>query len=307
VAQNLEKFKVRRLVAVLFVYFIFIMLLLFFILVLLPLLSHQLSQLIQELPAMINHGRRLLLQLPERYPDFISAKQVEGMMNSIGSSAKNIGQQVLSYSIASIPAVIALLVYFILVPLLVFFFLKDRDAILAWVVDFLPKERTAAKRVWVEMDAQIGNYIRGKVYEIFIVGVVSYMPFSLMGLNFASLLAVLVGLSVIVPYIGAVAVTAPVVLVAYFQWGWGSDFMWVMSAYLIVQALDGNVLVPILFSEAVNLHPVAIIMAVLVFGGIWGFWGVFFAIPLATLVNALLAIWPRVSVEDTLKRYSPYP
>ena len=65
-----------------------------------------------------------------------------------------------------------------------------------------------------------------------------------------------------------------------------------ISFYLVIQFLDGNVLVPILFSEAVNLHPVAIIVAILVFGGIWGFWGVFFAIPLATLVKALINIWP---------------
>jgi len=57
--------------------------------------------------------------------------------------------------------------------------------------------------------------------------------------------------------------------------------------------LDGNVLVPLLFSEAVNLHPVAIIVAVLFFGGLWGFWGVFFAIPLATLVKAVFNAWPR--------------
>ena len=68
--------------------------------------------------------------------------------------------------------------------------------------------------------------------------------------------------------------------------------MWLMLAYLIIQALDGNVLVPLLFSEVVNLHPVAIIFAVLVFGGLWGFWGVFFAIPLATLFKAVVTAWP---------------
>ena len=64
-------------------------------------------------------------------------------------------------------------------------------------------------------------------------------------------------------------------------------------AYAIIQALDGNLLVPLLFSEVVNLHPVAIILAILVFGGLWGFWGIFFAIPLATLVKAVLNAWPR--------------
>jgi putative permease len=107
------------------------------------------------------------------------------------------------------------------------------------------------------------------------------------------LLATLVGLSVIIPYIGATVVTIPVALVAYFQWGWSAQFAWLLIAYLVIQVLDGNVLVPLLFSEAVNLHPIAIIVAVLFFGGLWGFWGVFFAIPLATLVQAVIRAWPR--------------
>jgi putative permease len=184
------------------------------------------------------------------------------------------------------------------VPLLVFFFLKDKKLILNWLASFLPKERHVANRLWREMDAQMGNYIRGKVYEIFIVGVASYITFLLLGLNYTPLLAVVVGLSVIIPYVGATLVTLPIVVVAYFQWGWSSEFIWVVSAYGIIQALDGNVLVPLLFSEAVNLHPVAIIVAVLVFGGLWGVWGVFFAIPLATLVKALLRAWPRSPTED---------
>jgi putative permease len=119
-----------------------------------------------------------------------------------------------------------------------------------------------------------------------------------MGLNYAMLLGLSVGLSVIIPYIGAVVVTIPVALIAYFQWGFTAEFGWLMLAYGIIQAIDGNVLVPLIFSEAVNLHPVAIIVAVLVFGGLWGFWGVFFAIPLATLVQAVLVAWPRRSVAE---------
>jgi putative permease len=114
-----------------------------------------------------------------------------------------------------------------------------------------------------------------------------------MGLNFSMLLGFLVGISVLVPYVGAVVMTFPVALVAYFQFGWSGDLAWIIVAYGIIQALDGNVLVPLLFSEVVNLHPIAIIVAVLFFGGIWGFWGVFFAIPLAILFQAVLKAWPR--------------
>ncbi len=102
-------------------------------------------------------------------------------------------------------------------------------------------------------------------------------------------------------WIGAFAVTLPVAMVGLFQWGLSPQFGYLILAYGIIQVIDGNVLVPILFSEAVNLHPLAIIVAVLVFGGLWGFWGVFFAIPLATLVKAVMNAWPHhiEKVEDS--------
>ena len=101
----------------------------------------------------------------------------------------------------------------------------------------------------------------------------------------------------LIPYIGAFVVKLTVAGVAIFQWGLQPEFYWVLIAYGVIQFLDGNLLVPLLFSDAVNLHPVAIIAAILLFGGLWGFWGVFFAIPLATLVQAILSAWPRHDPE----------
>ena len=159
--------------------------------------------------------------------------------------------------------------------------------------NFLPSERPLLRKIWVEMDMQVANYARGKVLEIIVVGSVSYFCFVWMGLNYAALLALLVGISVVIPYIGATVVTIPVALIALVQWGVSSEFYSLLFVYLVIQALDGNVLVPLLFSEAVNLHPVAIILAVILFGGLWGLWGVFFAIPLATLIQAVLGAWPK--------------
>ena len=129
---------------------------------------------------------------------------------------------------------------------------------------------------------------------------VSYVTYKTMGLNYALLLSVLMGLQVVIPYIGATLVTFPVLGVAYFQWGLsGDNFLYILIAYSIIQALDGVILVPVLFSEAVNLHAIAIIVAILFFGGLWGFWGVFLAIPLATVVKAVLTAWPAwPQVED---------
>ncbi len=262
---------------------------------LVPLTVSQFDRFLEEqLPRMVVEGNELLRVLPEQYPDLVSQERVDEMSMLISSSLTSAVETVVSFSVTSLPMVIGLLIFLVLVPLLVFFFLKDKDQMTGWLMSFLPDERPFINTVLGEMNIQISNYVRGKAIEIIIVGGVTYVALVIMGVQYAALLGLLVGLSVVIPYIGATIVTIPVALVAYFQFGWGSEFAWVMIVYGLIQAVDGNVLVPLLFSEAVNLHPVAIITAVLVFGGLWGVWGVFFAIPLATLVKAMLASWPKL-------------
>jgi len=288
----LEDRGMPRALAATLVFFAFVLFLTLVLFGLMPLLSRQVTELVQQLPSMIAEGEKALLTLPERFPEIVSMQQAEEILSAIRREIASYGQQVLSMSVSSVVGVLTILVYLVLMPMLVFFFLKDKDIIMRWFGGFMPGERRLADQVWREVDRQIANYVRGKFWEIIIVWAVTLLAFSFFGLQYAMLLSVLVGLSVVVPYVGATVVTFPVVLVAYFQWGWGPDFVWVTVAYLVIQALDGNVLVPLLFGEVVNLHPIAIIVAILVFGGLWGFWGVFFAIPLATLVNAILRAWP---------------
>lgn len=274
---------------------------------LVPLLSRQLTQLIQQFPVMLGDGQAWLMHLPARYPDLFTEAQVADIIVRIRDELGSMGQQLLSLSLASVVDVIAFMVYLILVPLMVFFFLKDKEQILAWARRFLPENRALASRVWRDVDVQIGNYIRGKFWEILIIWFVSYILFAVVGLQFAMLLSLLVGLSVIIPYIGATVVTIPIFAIGAFQFGWNSDLAILMIGYGVIQALDGNLLVPLLFSEVVNLHPVAIIVAILFFGGIWGFWGVFFAIPLATLVQAVLRAWPDEEIADPVETVPPQP
>lgn len=242
---------------------------------------------------MIAWSQRELLRLPERFPDYISEQQVIDLISVLRSELTGVGQRILSLSAASIRGIVSILLYIFIMPLLVFFFLKDKERLINWVTGFLPPDRSLANEVWRELDQQIGNYVRGKVWEIFILWVASYVTFKILGLQFAMLISFFVGLSVLVPYIGAIVMVLPVASIGFFQWGWSSQFAYVVAAYIIIQILDGNVLVTFLYSEVVNLHPVAVVLAVLTFGGLWGFWGVFFAIPLATLVHAVIKAWAR--------------
>lgn len=297
VVEKCTRLGAPRISAVALVFILFISFLVFAMFWMVPRLSSQLTQLVQQLPVMMGHGQEVLLHLPEKYPNLFTEQQVNELIQAIRSEITAMGQRLLSMSVASVISLITLMVYIILVPVLAFFFLKDKHHILAWFSKRLPSERRLADKVWHDVNLQVANYVRGKVWEIVIIGAVSFATFVFMGLQYALLLATMVGLSVIIPYIGAAAVTVPIAIIAYFQWGWSADFAWVLVAYGVIQAVDGNLLVPLLFSEVVDLHPVAIIIAVLVFGGVWGFWGVFFAIPLATLVQAVLNAWPRKDQE----------
>lgn len=333
--QRLERFGLPRLVSVISVFMAFMAALFFLIFGLLPLLTRQLAAMVQQVPGYIQQAQDWLATLPERYPQLVapvapeSSQTVinaEGLTDAELAAAEdaerqialisqeqlsrmldNLGAELVSYgatlvSLSGVMGVVSLLIFLVLMPVLVFFFLKDKRVLLDWFSRYMPRDSALVTSVWQEVDAQIGNYVRGKVLEILIVWVVTYVVFLLLDMPFAMLLSMLVGFSVIIPYIGAAVVTIPVALVALIAFGVGAQFWYVMIAYAIIQALDGNVLVPILFSEVVDLHPVAIITAVLVFGGIWGFWGVFFAIPLATLVNAVLRAWPRArsDTEDSI-------
>jgi len=271
-----------------------------------PLAWYQGRNLLRDLPQMIELGRTYLLELPELLPGMVSEEQIILMMHTVDERVMAFGKEMLSLSLASIVDLVALLIYLVLVPVMVFFMLKDKAQLTAGFVQFLPNERKLITQVWHEMNVQIMNYIRGKVLEILIVGTVSYGVFALFGLNYALLLGVLVGLSVLIPYIGAAVVTLPVALVGLFQWGFSPEFGYLMLAYGVIQALDGNVLVPLLFSEVVDLNPVYIIIAVLFFGGLFGFWGIFFAIPLASLVKATANAWStRVHPADQVESIQP--
>lgn len=290
--DGLKKMGMGHTLSVFVVFFAFLAACGVFVGMMVPIIWRQAVRLVQDSPRMFTDIRDAIQTFAEGHTDFINEAAINEVINSLANESTNLGQWLVSFSLSSIPSLFSLMIYLVLVPLVMFFLLKDQKKILEYMTSWLPKERRMMRNIAHEMNDQIANYIRGKFIEMLVVGAVTYVVFLIFGLKYAELLALLVGLSVLIPYIGAAAVTVPVVIVAFYQFGTDSQFIYVVVAYLIIQALDGNVLVPLLFSEAVNLHPLAIIIAVLFFGGIWGFWGIFFAIPLATLVKAIITAWP---------------
>ena len=259
---------------------------------LVPLLYIQLQAFILDVPNLFNNFLDFMSDLPAKFPELVSSEQIAIFFQAVSEEISVIAQNIVKSSISGIQSTITILLYIILFPILVFFFLFDRKNIIDGMLKVIPGKREMFSNVWTEMDIQLSNYVRGKTIEIFIVGIVAAIIFSSLGLKYSALLSVLVGLSVIIPYVGAFLVTIPVVIVGLLQFGLGTQFYLLVGLYLLLQALDGNLLVPLIFSETVKLHPVVIILAVFIFGSMFGFWGVYFSIPIATFIKAVWNAWP---------------
>ena len=294
---RLERFGSPRLLAIIVAMIILIGTVSTAVLLVVPLLWQQAADLLALAPSLIGMLRDALSSLSEAFPEFITEEQIRGVVNESSKELGNLSAFLLESAFSQVFSLFGLLIYLVLVPISVFFLLKDKELLMTHLNSLLPKDRPLLDTVGSEMNAQLGNYVRGKVIEILLVGTVTFVTFLFFGLNYAALLGVLVGISVLIPFIGAAIVTLPVFMIAVLQFGWSFDLAWVMLAYGVIQFLDGNVLVPLLFSEAVDLHPITIIVAILAFGGLWGLWGVFFAIPLATLIKAIYVAWPRAPLD----------
>jgi len=291
--KRLEAYGLNSTVALIFTYSFFLLIGIALMVWLVPLVYQQLQSLVLEIPKWVKTFTVFIQTVPENYPDLVSSDQITTFLQSLSGQITAISEEFLKASIAGIQNTVTIAINLILLPILVFFFLFDRDSIISSFLKILPKERAMLQNVWVEMDDQLSNYARGKAIEIVIVGLAAAIIFLYFDLQYIALLSVLVGFSVLIPFLGAFLVTIPVAIIGLLQFGLSFDFWLLMGAYLVLQILDGNLLVPLLFSDAVKLHPVIIMLAVFLFGALFGFWGVFFAIPIATLIKAIWNSWPK--------------
>ena len=293
VVRKLQRIKIPHNIAIIIALLILIGLVVLLCFYLLPTIWQQLTSLVSNWSSIALKVQTIIQALSERFPSYVTSDVISEVVSYLQAELPQIGELLIASVIAQLPDIIMVIIYVVLVPVLTFFIMSEWSVMVASIQRWIDKKGGMLQSIYSEMDMQIANYIRGKAIEMVIVTSVSYLVFTLFGLQYALLLAVAVGVSVLVPYVGAFSVTIPVALVAILQWGWTLNTLYLLLAYLIIQILDGNLLVPIVFSEAVSLSPLVIILAVIIFGGLWGFWGVFFAIPLASLMNAIIKAWSQ--------------
>ena len=146
---------------------------------LIPLLYVQLQSFVLDIPRLFNEFLNFVSTIPAAFPDLVNSDQISVFFQAVSSELSSITQNIVKSSISGIQSTITVLLYIILFPILVYFFLFDRKNIIEGCLKIIPGDRAMLSQVWSEMDVQLSNYVRGKVLEIFIVGVAAAILLSL--------------------------------------------------------------------------------------------------------------------------------
>ena len=213
------------------------------------------------------------------------------------SGLQGMGQTALSAGAVVLRGVGTLLAWAVLPVYFAFFLMADpgRFADLEKYLPFLkPETRKDLVYLAREFVNMVVSFFRGQLIVALLQGLLFAIGFSAVGLKYGFVLGLVLGFLNIIPYLGSIVGLSVALPLALFQTGGGWVLVaWVLGVFALVQMIEGYLLTPKIMGDRTGLHPVAIIVAVVFFGSLWGVWGVFFAIPLATLIQAVLNAWPR--------------
>ncbi|RME37146.1 MAG: AI-2E family transporter [Deltaproteobacteria bacterium] len=202
--------------------------------------------------------------------------------------AERLFSQVLAQTTGSALKVGGLMV---LVPLFTFFFLRDGQKIVRASVGLVPNRyyEMAHDLAWL-ISRQLSQFVRGRITEAAIVGLVVGIGLSVTDIRYAPLLALFAGITNLVPYIGPIVGMVPGILIAMVDLGTGAQFWWIVVVYLVIAQVivDNFILIPILISHVSNLHPLWVIIAIIMGGKLYGVLGMIIGVPVASIIKIVI-------------------
>ena len=283
----LSKIGVPKRISIVITFIIAITLILLFFLIFIPLFANEANRYISEIPNLGFITEPLLAFLSEINAPIESIEGAQSILADISGFASD----AVSFGISRIQDTASLLLAIILVPIFLFFWLWDTDSLSKGFSNIVPKKRKFLSKVWNETNLNFQNYFKAKFIEVFVVGIFGSLMFWFLGVNSPVLLGVTFGLSQLIPFFGPVFMTFPVLIVSFAQFGLDPYVLFILFCYAMLQNIDGNIFLPFLMSGVVKLPAVVVLLSVFFFGALFGIWGVFFAVPLASFIKSLMDNW----------------
>ncbi|SMX49450.1 AI-2E family transporter [Maliponia aquimaris] len=256
-------------------------------LAIIPLLVQQALALFNLAPQLFRDLEAFLL---ERFPSIVNEDSVtRTTLIQLGDTIRQKGVEVVNAALGSVGSILNVVALFLIVPVVAIYLLLDWDRMVAQVDTLVPLDhKPMIRRLATEIDRVLAGFIRGMGSVCLILGTYYALMLWLVGLQFGPVVGVIAGVLTFIPYVGAIVGGALAIGLALFQF-WG-EWWWILAVYAIFQSgqfVEGNILTPNLVGSSVGLHPVWLLLALSVFGSLFGFVGLLVAVPLAAALGVV--------------------
>lgn len=284
VIQKLHHYNIHKAISILLIYILFFGGMGFLIYRLYPVAIRQLGELNEQLPqliAMYEHAISNLYQSTSFLPEAVH-DQIDQLIIRVETSLENR----LGKLMGGFTKIFDLIVLLTVIPVLVFYILKDYHKITEFVKKFIPlKYKQRSSKLMHAIDERLGGYIRGQLLVSLFVSFTTLITFHLLHVKYALLLAIIMGLTNFIPYFGPIIGSIPVVAITMTEST--KLVIIVLIAIFIIQLVESNLLSPYIVGKSINIHPIAIIFALLLGGQLSGVIGMIMAVPILTIMKEI--------------------
>lgn len=296
ILRMLENFRIPRIWGIIIIFLGLVGLITLLIVLVFPFLKSQFQTLIEEFPT---YFMQLLTDVDaflrtSYIGDYYSESNftVDTLLSTLPGNIADTLQNTVTSIITGVTGLIStitgVILSVVIVPFILFYLLKDGEKLPEYFLKLLPPRfRDDTREVFTEADKQLGAYIQGQLIVAFCIGVMVYIGFLIIGMDYALLLGVLAMVTSVVPYIGPAIAITPAAIIALVT----SPFMLVKLAvvWTVVQLVEGNLISPQVMGKTLFIHPVTIIFVLLTAGSLFGVVGVILGIPMYALLRVLIS------------------
>ncbi|NLM46811.1 MAG: AI-2E family transporter [Firmicutes bacterium] len=285
--EFLEDRRVPRSLGILLIYAVFFSFVFLFGVTAIPALISELQKLGEMLPQYTGQFQDFLFSLQTDYRRINLPESIRMALDQNLLSLQAAIQNVLERVTGSVLSLFSNLLAILIIPLMVYYFLRDMDALKRSLVLLFPKKyRSWFVSMGSEMDRTLGAYFRGILVISFLVAVLTYVGLALVGLDYALILGILAGLTNVIPYFGPIIGAIPAVLLALLT----SPALALKAGlvYVVVQQLESQIITPQVLGRSLGLHPLVVIFVLILGGKLYGLPGLIFAVPFTAIIRIFL-------------------
>lgn len=280
-----EKLKINRIISILLVFLLLISLITLFVLYIFPIAQNQFYNLVDNIPKMVDGTLKFIEQF--QMNQFVIPEQIDDAIQNFMNNAQTYIENVMTYLFGFIGHVITIVASIVLIPFFLFFMLKDGHKLVPFITQIFDKKKAENIRSLLgKIDETLTAFIQGQLIISFFLGILLFIGYLIIGLNYSLTLALFGMLMNVIPFLGPFIAVIPALIVGAFQSP--VMFLWVAIVTLVAQQIESNFISPNVMGRVLSLHPLTVITVILAAGSIAGFLGILFAVPFYAVIKTIV-------------------